>query len=196
MKRQIATANSVSAASPRSPDGPARRRPPCSRGRIHGLLPVFSLLPGVLTAQTGGVEGRVVDSDGPPVFAANILLAPPEAPDGIERIAESDRFGYYRIESLLPGRYLLRVERIGYGEVVQPIEIVADRRIEVDVTLTATPVVLEGVSISTAETRERSRFLETAGVTVREISQAELRLVPGLAEADPIRAVEVLPGVV
>ena len=55
---------------------------------------------------------------------------------------------------------------------------------------------LEGVSVSTAETRERSRFLETAGVTVREISQAELRLVPGLAEADPIRAVEVLPGVV
>ena len=196
LKRQIATANSVSAASARSPDGPARRRPPCSRGRIHGLLAVFGLLPGVLTAQTGGVEGRVVDSDGPPVFAANILLALPDAPDQVDRIAESDRFGYYRIESLPPGRYLLRVQRIGYGEIERPVEIVADRRIEVDVTLTATPVVLEGVSVSTAETRERSRFLETAGVTVREISQAELRLVPGLAEADPIRAVEVLPGVV
>ncbi|MYI23623.1 MAG: TonB-dependent receptor plug domain-containing protein, partial [Gammaproteobacteria bacterium] len=196
LKRQIATANSVSAASARSPDGPAHRRPPSSRGRIHGLLAVFSLLPGVLTAQTGGVEGRVVDSDGPPVFAANILLALPDAPDQVDRIAESDRFGYYRIESLPPGRYLLRVQRIGYGEIERPVEIVADRRIEVDVTLTATPVVLEGVSVSTAETRERSRFLETAGVTVREISQAELRLVPGLAEADPIRAVEVLPGVV
>ena len=159
-------------------------------------LVACGLLPGVLTAQTGGVEGRAFDEDGPPVFAANILLARPATPDEIERIAETDRFGYYRIESLAPGEYLLRAQRIGYGEVARAIEIVADRRIEVDLTLVASPIVLEGVSISTAETRERSRFLETAGVTVREISQAELRLVPGLAEADPIRAVEVLPGVV
>ena len=52
-----------------------------------------------------------------PVFAANILLALPETPDQVDRVAESDRFGYYRIESLPPGRYLLRVQRIGYGEI-------------------------------------------------------------------------------
>ena len=150
----------------------------------------------MLTAQTGGVEGRVQDADGPPVFAANILLARSATPDEVERIAETDRFGYYRIESLLPGEYLLRAQRIGYGEVARGIEVVADRRIEVDLVLTAAPVVLEGISVSAEETRERSRFLETAGVTVREISQTELRLVPGLAEADPIRAIEVLPGVV
>lgn len=159
-------------------------------------LAVLGLLPGALAAQTGGVEGRVVDAEGPPVFAANVLLTLPETPDEIERSAESDRFGYYRIESVPPGPYLLRTQRIGYGEIVQPVEIVTARRIEVDITLTAAPVELEGISVSTAETRERSRFLQTAGVTVREISQAELRLVPGLAEADPIRAVEVLPGVV
>ena len=150
----------------------------------------------MLAAQTGGLEGRVVDADGPPVFAANILLARPATPEDVERIAETDRFGYYRIESLVPGQYLLRAQRIGYGEVVQTIEIVAERRVEVDLTLVASPIVLEGVSVRTEESRERSRFLHTAGVTVREISQTELRLVPGLAEADPIRAVEVLPGVV
>lgn len=182
MKRYSATRVRVSAVG-------VRRR------SVLGLV-AFSLLPAVLSAQTGGVEGRVFDSDGPPVFAANIALTLPETPDQVERIAESDRFGYYRIESLPPGRYLLRVQRIGYGETAQPVEIVAGRRIEVELTLTAAPVVLEGVSVGGAETRERGRFLETAGVTVREISQAELRLVPGLAEADPIRAVEVLPGVV
>ena len=160
------------------------------------MLAACGFLPGVLAAQTGGVEGRVLDADGPPVFAANILLARPETPEEVERIAETDRFGYYRIENLVPGEYRLRAQRIGYGEAVRTIEVVADLRIEIDFTLAASPVVLEGISISTAETRERSRFLETAGVTVREISQAELRLVPGLAEADPIRAVEVLPGVV
>ena len=202
LKRQIPTGTWSSAANARfrtagalaarGPTRPGIR----ARGFTHGLLAVFGLLPGVLAAQTGGVEGRILDADGPPVFAANLVLALPTTPDQVERIAESDRFGYFRIESLLPGQYLLRVERIGYGEVVQSIEVVADRRIEIDVTLTASPVELEGIAVSTAETRERSRFLETAGVTVREISQAELRLVPGLAEADPIRAVEVLPGVV
>ena len=196
LERQTPTGICASAAHSRRLASPAPRRSWRARGLIHGLLAVSSLLPGVLTAQTGGVEGRVLDADGPPVFAANILLALPETPDQVDRIAESDRFGYYRIESLPPGRYLLRVQRIGYGDVVQAVDIVAERRIEVDVTLTAAPVALEGVSVSAAETRERSRFLETAGVTVREISQAELRLVPGLAEADPIRAVEVLPGVV
>ncbi len=160
------------------------------------MLAACGFLPGVLAAQTGGVEGRVLDADGPPVFAANILLARPETPEAVERIAETDRFGYYRIENLVPGDYRLRAQRIGYGEAVRTIEIVADQRIEIDFALAASPVVLEGISISTTETRERRRFLESAGVTVREISQTELRLVPGLAEADPIRAVEVLPGVV
>ena len=159
-------------------------------------LVLGGLLPAGLAAQTGGVEGRVADADGPPVFAANILLSRPATPEEVERVVETDRFGYYRIESLVPGEYLLLVQRIGYGEVVRTIEIVGERRIGVDLTLVASPVVLEGVSVSAEATRERSRFLESAGVTVREISQAELRLVPGLAEADPIRAVEVLPGVV
>ena len=157
---------------------------------------VYWLLPGVLAAQTGGVEGRVLDADGPPVFAAAILLSLPETPDEVERVSETDRFGYFRIESVPPGAYLLRAERIGYEEVVRTIEIVAEQRIDLDLRMVAAPVVLEGIAISTAESRERSRFLESAGVTVREISQTELRLVPGLAEADPIRAVEVLPGVV
>ena len=164
--------------------------------RIALALAACGLLPAVLAAQTGGVQGRVLDADGPPVFAANILLTLPETPDEVERIGETDRFGYFRIESLPPGRYVMRAQRIGYGEAIQAIEIVAGRRINVELTLAAAPVVLEGVSVSTAETRERRRFLESAGVTVREISQTELRLVPGLAEADPIRAVEVLPGVV
>ena len=176
---------------------PATRLPAVHAPRRIALaLAVCGLLPGLLAAQTGGVQGRVLDADGPPVFAANILLALPETPDQVERIAETNRFGYFRIENLSPGRYLLRAQRIGYGDVVRSIEIVAGRRIDAELTLAAVPVVLEGISISTTEARERRRFLESAGVTVREISQTELRLVPGLAEADPIRAVEVLPGVV
>jgi hypothetical protein len=44
--------------------------------------------------------------------------------------------------------------------------------------------------------RARSRFQQEAGLTVRELSRDELKLIPGLAEADVMRAVEALPGVV
>ena len=114
----------------RTPTGirASKARSRCARELILGLLAVLSLPPAALSAQTGGVEGRVLDSEGPPVFAANILLALPETPDQVDRIAESDRFGYYRIESLPPGRYLLRVQRIGYGDAVQAVNAAASWR--------------------------------------------------------------------
>jgi hypothetical protein len=44
--------------------------------------------------------------------------------------------------------------------------------------------------------RERTRFETEAGVTARVIGGEELKILPGLGEADVMRAVEVLPGVI
>jgi hypothetical protein len=44
--------------------------------------------------------------------------------------------------------------------------------------------------------RERARFEADAGTTARVVTSTELKLLPGLAEADVLRAVEVLPGVI
>ena len=44
--------------------------------------------------------------------------------------------------------------------------------------------------------RERTRFETEAGVTTRVITGDEIKILPGLGEADVLRAVEVLPGVV
>ncbi|HET9949942.1 MAG TPA: TonB-dependent receptor, partial [Longimicrobiales bacterium] len=50
--------------------------------------------------------------------------------------------------------------------------------------------------VEAAASRDRARFEQLGGATVRELDLPELRAVPGLAEADPVRAIEVLPGVV
>ena len=54
---------------------------------------------------------------------------------------------------------------------------------------------LEGISVEAERSRERVRFENEAGITVRELAGSEIKGIPGLVEADPLRAVEVLPGV-
>ena len=159
------------------------------------VLLALAGLPLALAAQTGGVEGRARDDEGPPVFSASVLLT---LDDGSEvvRFTETDRLGHYRLEDVLPGRYELHVQRIGYATSVQPIDIIAERWLEIDVTLTTRAIEVEGISVNAERSREQRRFREDAGATVREISGEDLRFIPGLAEADPIRAIEVLPGVI
>jgi hypothetical protein len=67
---------------------------------------------------------------------------------------------------------------------------------EVEVLLDRSALQLQGISVEAAASRERARFEEIAGATVRELDLVELRAVPGFVEADPVRAIEVLPGVV
>jgi len=94
------------------------------------------------------------------------------------------------------GEYRLEALRIGFETASREVEVPPGRRIEADFTLVTEPVALEGISVNAVRSRDRIRFEEEAGVTVRELAGAEIKAIPGLVEADPLRAVEVLPGVV
>jgi len=148
--------------------------------------------PGLAAQGTGTLAGRVVDGVGPVEFAAVRLLA------GSDIIAEvgSDVDGRFRIPGLPPGRFTLRVARIGLADFSRLVTIVADSTTTVEVTMRPAAVALSGIAVEGRASRERQLFEEVAGVTARELTAEEIRLVPGLSEADPIRAIEVLPGVV
>lgn len=139
-------------------------------------------------------RGTVLETLGPPVVSASVILLRPgvEAPF---RGALTDRLGAFRLPGVPPGRYELRVERLGFETHTRVLDLVPGRN-EIEVELTPAAVELEGVRVEAERSRERTRFEESAGITVREVSGAELRMIPGLAETDPIRAMEVLPGVV
>ncbi|HEV2150337.1 MAG TPA: TonB-dependent receptor plug domain-containing protein, partial [Longimicrobiaceae bacterium] len=97
------------------------------------------------------------------------------------------------------GRWRLRAERIGYAAAEAAVSLGAGQDRAVELRLTGSAAVeVEGIEVrSTRDTqRERARFETEAGVTTRVVSGAELKVLPGLAEADVLRAVEVLPGVV
>lgn len=146
-------------------------------------------------AQQGSVTGRVRAEDGVPVADATVRLR--LAVDSAEqRLTGTDRLGFFIFRNVDPGDYLLTVARIGFGPRTQRAAVSADGEVRLNMVLSVEAVELEGLVVETRRSRRREWFEESAGVTVEELNRAEIKSVPGIAEADPMRAVEVLPGVV
>jgi hypothetical protein len=144
-------------------------------------------------AQLGTVQGSVHGSDGVGVYGATVSLLR----EGTRRFAaDTDRLGSFRISDVLPGTYELLVQALGYAEHTQALEVGFAATVELDIRLEPAALRLEGLSVEAERSRERVRFEEIGGATVRELDLEELRLVPAVGEPDPVRAIEVLPGVV
>ena len=145
---------------------------------------------GVLPAQEGAIVGEVRTADG----AAVVVEVSVSRDDRVVRRAVADPRGMVRFPGLPVGRYRVRAEALGYARAVREVEVIPDAVTRVVLELTASAVELEGIRVR-AE-RRRARFEEDVGATVVELVGADIERLPGLAEADVLRAVEVLPGVV
>jgi hypothetical protein len=146
-----------------------------------------------LEAQLATVQGRVHGPDGGGVYGATVSLIQ----DDTRRFAaDTDRLGSFRLSDVVPGAYELRVQALGYAEYSEDVDVGFAATVELDVELEQAALQLEGLAVEADRSRERIRFEEIGGVTVRELELAELRALPGVGEPDPVRAIEVLPGVV
>ena len=141
----------------------------------------------------GSVQGRIREDEGAAIYAATVEVLDAGA---VLAATETDRLGFFRLDGLAAGSYMLRVERLGYAARQRPIAVRAGVVLEVEFTLSRQAVELEGIAVRAQRSRERIRFEDVGGATIREMSLAQLKSVPGVAEADPLRAVDVLPGVV
>jgi hypothetical protein len=161
---------------------------------LIGFLTCLASSALVLQAQTATLEVRVLVADGAPVPLAEVTLF--MLPDSATVRAEpAGADGRARFSALPPGRYLVVAERIGYARAEGRIDVPAGApfvRMQLLTELRA--VGLPGVAA--AARRTRARFEESAGASSAELTRRDLKLLPGLAEADVLRAVEVLPGVV
>ena len=147
-------------------------------------------------AQTpGALAGRVVAASGAPVADAVVTAT---AAGGATRRARSGADGAWRLNRVPPGRWTVRATRVGYTSAEQAVEVAAGAEARVELRLAEADITLapiQAISRRDAE-RERTRFESEAGVTTRVITGEEIKVLPGLGEADVMRAVEVLPGVV
>ncbi|MEX2528881.1 MAG: TonB-dependent receptor [Gemmatimonadota bacterium] len=142
----------------------------------------------------GEVVGTVLDADSLPLPGATVLLV--DATGLAVRGGETGATGYFRIRDVRPGAYLVRAFRLGSSQEEQAIQVEDGEVVELSFRLGTEALTLEGITVEGEMDANRIRFLREAGVTSFELAGGELKLIPGLAESDPLRAVEVLPGVV
>jgi hypothetical protein len=171
------------------------------RLRLRLLAGAAVLLPALAAParaqEAASVWGRVTGPSGAAVAGANVTASPASA-GGAGRRAVTDSAGGYRIGGLAAGRWRLRAVRIGFAPAEREVTLAADREARVDLALADSAYAIAGVEVRAQgdRERERNRFQTEAGVTARVIGGGELKVLPGLGEADVLRAVELLPGVV
>ncbi len=141
----------------------------------------------------GFVQGRVWSADGWPVEGALVRIVP-ESDTADVRRAGTDALGYFRIDGLYLGSHWVTVSGIGFAEHRSRMY-VDPSGAQTEIKLEYEPIELAGLQVSATRTRERVHFEESAGETVHEIGQEGLKSIPVIAESDPLRAVETLPGV-
>lgn len=151
-------------------------------------------LPAAAGAQNSAISGRIWSDDGLLLDAAGVRLVS-AADTSRQRVTATDRLGYFAFRDVAPGTWVLVVTRLGYARYEDPVEVAAAEPLELDITLVAQALELGGIEVDAERSRARVRFEESAGTTVQDISRVAMKSLPILAETDPIRAVEVLPGV-
>jgi len=158
----------------------------------RGLLAL--VIPLTASAQNGEITGRVWSADGFLLAEADVRIFP-VADSTRARLAGTDRLGFFAFREVTPGDHVITVTLIGHARYREEVEVPDGARIALDITLVPEAISLEGLEVAGERSRARARFEESVGETTREITQEAMKALPGLVETDPIRAVEVLPGV-
>jgi hypothetical protein len=111
--------------------------------RLPLALLLLIVLGAPLTAQRASpVEGRLVDARlGTPVAGAYVMLP------SLRRGAISDSLGYFRLDDISHGTHRLRIERLGYMTLEQPVQVSAAAEMPT-YRLEPAPAELEGVVAS------------------------------------------------
>lgn len=168
--------------------GPGRR----SAALSAALLVLLLALPARATAQrdsTGTVQGTVLSStSGDPVARAVVTIT------GTPLAADADDEGRFTLAGVRPGRVTLHVRALGFHPADQEVQVAAGAATPVTVRLVPAPVRLRAVRTEAALT-ERERFEQVPGAAVVTISGGAMRTIPSVGEADVLRTVQLLPGV-
>ena len=100
---------------------------------------------GLVSAQTGKIEGAVRDQTGAPIHGAQILIV------GTAFSSLTNAHGYYFINNVPPGTVVVRAAFIGYKWTeVEGLRVRAGQTITQDIQLEASPVQLEDVTVVAA----------------------------------------------
>ncbi len=145
------------------------------------------------TAVAADLAGSVEDSDSGEAlgFVTVQVIGKTVRGGSINRGALAGRDGLFKLPGIPPGRYVFRATRIGYTSYEDSLIVTSDRTYHRDIELTPEPIELEKIVV-TADRFEREKEIQPGFVSVDASKLAEM---PGIIEGDPIRSLQLLPGV-
>jgi hypothetical protein len=157
---------------------------------------LLTLAPAALAAQTpptGVIAGRVVSrvdslSLAPVQRAALSIVGTP-----LRATAGTD--GRFVLDRVPAGSRVLRVRLLGYRAAELPIRIVANDTLHLDVILESEAQLLAPVRTD-APSSEAELFIARPSIATITLGREAIAAVPRLGEADVVRVVQLLPGVV
>ncbi len=151
------------------------------------LLFAFSFLAQGLLAQTGGIRGFVYNKDNDETIPfANVVIK------GTETGTVANADGYFILSNIKPGTYTLEVSFVGFKSYTQEVKVSVNRIASIKAYLQPESELLEGVEV-TAERQERETKVLTSVVT---LDPKSIKRFSVGGDADIIKAVQVLPGVI
>ena len=138
-----------------------------------------------LNGQSTLISGFVTDSSsGEALIGANVMLQ--ETGQGMA----TDMNGYYIIQDIVPGDYVLMVSYVGFS-LKRKISLTEGQSINLDIPLSEEVVELSQVEV-TAEQIQRMTNIQPSKIN---LSPRMMKAAPGLAEPDIFRTIQALPGV-
>ena len=142
-----------------------------------------------LFAQNGDISGFVVDeSNGESLSGANIYF------ENISLGSVSNTSGYYVISDVPPGNFTLICSYIGYKDFIEKITISEDQSIRLNIKLE--PALLETETVVVTADSERTALqLYRKDISKINISPMEIKNLPAVVEADLLRTLQSLPGI-
>ncbi len=158
---------------------------------MKSLCVCFSFLSGLVWAQTytASVRGTVTDSSHAMVPSASIVAT--EVDRNVQHTTKTDGEGRYILTSLLPGRYTLVVEAIGFQKTEVPafsLEVQQQATVNVELKVGQTTTAIE-VSAS-------APLLNTTAATLGQVIENKFIQTAPLADRNPLALVMLTPGLV
>ena len=139
-----------------------------------------------INAQSGIISGFISDSSSAEaLIGANVILQ--ETGQGMA----TDINGYYIIQDIAPGDYVLMVSYVGFKLKKEKLKISDGQSIKLDISLSEDVVELTQIEV-TAEQIQRKSNIQPSKIN---LSPRMMKAAPALAEPDLFRTIQALPGV-
>ena len=148
---------------------------------------ILSLPVGIRAQEPGAVEGRIVDARTGAGIEKVFVLVEDGGPS-----TQTDSTGAFRVAPVTPGPHRLYISVVGYILVRREIAVPEGKTLELTIPLSeGTGTYTESVTVAA----DRFRAPEPGVASQQMLGSADIQNLRGVLADDPLRAVQVLPGV-